>query len=332
MANINDVCRVAGVSKATVSRVINGSESVKEKTRQSVLAAMESLDYRPNAYARALATASYNTFGLILPDFRSNYFATVLTQATQQIQAAGKKLFVIDSGDGGAGEKEAIRSLAAQHCDAVVIYSRHLSEQDLAEMRDEIKVPLIILNRNLSHPKLHSFSFDQQQIARCAIDYLLDLGHRHVACITTPLSSDTGVKRLEAYHQALKERGIELDKRYVIEGNSDMLTGYQATMTLLDSGLPISAIFCCNDLMGIGAIRALADRGVAVPEQIAVIGIDADPVAEYSVPRLSTVALPVAELTEQAITTALESGESADVSPVHRCLQGELKPAESTQP
>jgi DNA-binding LacI/PurR family transcriptional regulator len=330
MANIKDVCRVAGVSKATVSRVINGSENVSEKTRQAVHAAMESLGYRPNAYARALATRSYNTFGLILPDFRSHYFSSVLTQASRQVQDAGKKLLVSHSGEGFAGEREAVRALHAQHCDLVIIYSRHLSEEQLVEIRKEIGVPLLVLNRRLSDRRLYSFSFDQQQIARCAIDHLLAQGHRQIACITTPLSSDTGEQRLQAYKAALTEHGIEVDARYVAEGKSDMQSGYSAVMQLLDSGTMFTALFACNDAMAIGALRALADRQIKVPSQVAVTGIDADPAAEFSIPRLSTVVLPIIELTKLAIDTALLLAKQEAVAIQHHCLDGSLKAAESS--
>ena len=331
MATIKDVCKAAGVSKATVSRVINGSESVKEQTRQSVLAAMKSLGYQPNVFARALATSSYNTFGLILPHFESHYFGSMLTEAAQDMQKADRKLFVMNSRDSAEGEIDAIRSFNAHHCDAILIYSRHLSEQQLSDIQQEIKTQLIVINRSLDDDKLFSFGFDQQQVARLATDYLLKLGHQQVACITTPLSSNTGQKRLAAYKATLKEHAIAVDEALIYEGKSTLESGFDATISLIDSGVPFTAIFSCTDSMAIGAIRALHDRGIKVPEDVSVIGIDGDPAGAYTVPRLSTVALPIVELTRDAITTALTLNKEQDTEQKHYQYLGSLQAKESTR-
>ncbi|PJC87175.1 LacI family transcriptional regulator [Vibrio sp. HA2012] len=331
MATINDVCKATGVSKATVSRVINGSEHVKEQTRQLVLAAMDSLGYQPNAFARALATSSYNTFGLILPHFESHYFGSMLTQAAQDMQKADKKLFVMDSHNSVEGEIDAIRSLKAHYCDAIIIYSRHLSEQQLSDIQKDIKTQLIILNRSLSDDNLFSFGFDQHQVAHLATDYLLDLGHRKIACITTSLSSDTGRQRLAAYKTSLESRSVAIDDALIYEGESTLQSGYDATMALLDSGISFSAIFSCTDSMAMGAVRALHDRGVKVPEEVSVIGIDGEPAGAYAVPRLSTVKLPIVELTRDAILIALAMNKKQGIEQKHYQYQGILLAKESTQ-
>ena len=331
MATIKDVCKAAGVSKATVSRVINGSEYVKDQTRESVLAAMKSLGYQPNAFARALATNSYNTFGLILPHFESHYFSSILTEAALDMQKADKKLFVMNSSDNAEGEEDAVRSLNSHNCDAILVYSRHLSEQQLSTLQQEIKTQLVVINRALDDEKLFSFGFDQEQVARLATNYLLDIGHKQVACITTPMSSSTGQKRLSAYKETLAEHGIEVVDSLILEGESTTKSGYDATIKLLDNGTPFSAIFSCTDSMAIGAIRALHDRGIKVPEDISVIGIDGDPTADYIVPRLSTVTLPVSELTRDAVTTALTLNNEQQTKQKHFQYQGSLQIKESTQ-
>ncbi|WP_319534570.1 LacI family DNA-binding transcriptional regulator [uncultured Vibrio sp.] len=331
MATIKDVCKAAGVSKATVSRVINGSEYVKDQTRESVLAAMKSLGYQPNAFARALATNSYNTFGLILPHFESHYFGSMLTEAAMDMQKAGKKLFVMNSSDNAEGEEEAVRSLNAHNCDAILIYSRHLSELQLSTLQQEIKTQLIVINRALDDDKLFSFYFDQEQVARLATQYLLDLGHKQIACITTPMSSCTGQKRLSAYKETMAKHDIEVNEGLVYEGYSNPESGYDATIRLIDSGIPFSAIFSCTDSMAIGAIRALHDKGLKVPEDISVIGIDGDPTASFMVPRISTVELPILELTRDAITTALTLNKEQQTVQKHFLYQGSLQIRESTQ-
>ncbi|EPT6811673.1 LacI family DNA-binding transcriptional regulator, partial [Vibrio cholerae] len=203
MATINDVCKLAGVSKATVSRVLNETGQVKAQTREAVLAAMQQLGYQPNSLAQALATNTTNSIGLVLPHFESSYFGSILFEAEQGAQKAGKKLLVVNSKNSEQGEKEAVATLAAQRCDAILLYSRHLSEAQLLELQQQYPSPLVILNRRLHHPQLHSFGLDQTQIAQLAMLHLLNLGHRHIACITSPLVSETGKIRYQVYQQAL---------------------------------------------------------------------------------------------------------------------------------
>ncbi|HGP4711274.1 TPA: LacI family DNA-binding transcriptional regulator, partial [Vibrio cholerae O1] len=261
MATINDVCKLAGVSKATVSRVLNETGQVKAQTREAVLAAMQQLGYQPNSLAQALATNTTNSIGLVLPHFESSYFGSILFEAEQGAQKAGKKLLVMNSKNSEQGEKEAVATLAAQRCDAILLYSRHLNEVQLLELQQQHPSPLVILNRRLHHPQLHSFGLDQTQIAQLAMQHLLNLGHRQIACITSPLVSETGKIRYQVYQQALHEQGIELSSSLVIEGDNTLLGGYQAMQQLLQQGISMTAVFACNDDMALGAMRAMHEHG-----------------------------------------------------------------------
>lgn len=331
MATITDVCKLAGVSKATVSRVINGNPQVKDKTRQIVLDAMTDLGYKPNVMAQALATNSSNYIGLILPHFHSHYFGSVLKQTAQDIQKANKKLFVMDSHNNAEGEREAIRSLTVQRCNAIIIYSRHLSEPELEDIQREIQIPLLILNRSLSSQNLFSLGFDQFQLGTIAVNHLISLGHSHIACITTPLDSDTGRTRLAAYKQCLSDHHLPLNEHLIIEGKSDLKSGYHAAQRLLKTRDSLTAIFCCNDDMALGALRAIHELGLSVPNDISLIGIDNEPCAQYTIPSISTVALPITTLTHDAISLALKLAARENCQPQHFDYQGELIVRESTQ-
>ncbi len=331
MANINDVCKLAGVSKATVSRVINQNGQVKAATRDAVLAAMQQLGYQPNSLAQALATKMSNAIGLLLPNFRSDYFGSVLHGAELGAQQAQKKLLVVNSKNSASGEREALDTLMMQRCDAILVYSRHLSEADLSELQTRLDVPLIILNRQLSATNLHSFGLDQYQLASTAMRHLCQLGHRNIACITSPLDSDTGTIRYSAYQHTLEELGQTPDPNWVVEGDNTLLSGYRAAKTLIASQQPFSAIFACNDDMAIGAIRALYDSGIRVPQDVSVIGIDNEPAAAYAIPSLSTVSLPISDLTEQAVSLAIRLANKLTSPAVHQCYRGELVARESTR-
>ncbi|EGR0548159.1 LacI family DNA-binding transcriptional regulator [Vibrio cholerae] len=330
MATINDVCKLAGVSKATVSRVLNETGQVKAQTREAVLAAMQQLGYQPNSLAQALATNTTNSIGLVLPHFESSYFGSILFEAEQGTQKAGKKLLVVNSKNSEQGEKEAVATLATQRCDAILLYSRHLSEAQLLELQQQYPSPLVILNRRLHHPQLHSFGLDQTQIAELAMQHLLNLGHRQIACITSPLVSETGKIRYQVYQQALHEQGIELSSSLVIEGDNTLLGGYQAMQQLLQQGISMTAVFACNDDMALGAMRAMHEHGIHVPKQISLIGIDNEPAAAFAIPNLSSVSLPIGELTQQAMSLAVEIANKKPQDAQHRLYQGSLIAREST--
>ncbi|PAR36533.1 LacI family DNA-binding transcriptional regulator [Vibrio metoecus] len=330
MATINDVCKLAGVSKATVSRVLNETGQVKAQTREVVLAAMQQLGYQPNSLAQALATNTTNSIGLVLPHFESSYFGSILFEAEQGAQQAGKKLLVVNSKNSEQGEKEAVATLAAQRCDAILLYSRHLSEVQLLELQKQYSPPLVILNRRLHHPQLHSFGLDQTQIAQLAMQHLLNLGHRHIACITSPLVSETGKIRYQVYQQALHEQGIEPDLAWTAEGDNTLLGGYQAMQQLLQQRISMTAVFACNDDMALGAMRAMHEHGIHVPKQVSLIGIDNEPAAAFAIPSLSSVSLPIGELTQQAISLAIEIANKKPQDAQHRLYQGCLIAREST--
>ncbi|CSC48864.1 LacI family transcriptional regulator [Vibrio cholerae] len=310
--------------------MLNETGQVKAQTREAVLAAMQQLGYQPNSLAQALATNTTNSIGLVLPHFESSYFGSILFEAEQGAQKAGKKLLVMNSKNSEQGEKEAVATLAAQRCDAILLYSRHLNEVQLLELQQQHPSPLVILNRRLHHPQLHSFGLDQTQIAQLAMQHLLNLGHRQIACITSPLVSETGKIRYQVYQQALHEQGIELSSSLVIEGDNTLLGGYQAMQQLLQQGISMTAVFACNDDMALGAMRAMHEHGIHVPKQVSIIGIDNDPAAAFAIPSLSSVSLPIGELTQQAISLAVEIANKKPQDAQHRLYQGSLIAREST--
>ena len=205
MATITDVCRLAGVSKATVSRVLNNTGQVKESTRAQVYKAIQELNYRPNGLAQALATQRSNTIGLILSDFNGNFFGDLLKQAAQSVEEAGKHLIVTDGHDNPEREIAAFNMLVDRCCDAIVLYSRFLPEETLMQLIDESPVPLIVMNRQLLKAPERCVVFAQQEAAHAAVTHLLELGHRNIACITARMRTPTARARLQGYRDALAD-------------------------------------------------------------------------------------------------------------------------------
>ncbi|WMY75163.1 LacI family DNA-binding transcriptional regulator [Buttiauxella selenatireducens] len=317
MVTMLDVALRAGVSKATVSRVLNGIGQVKESTREQVFNAMEELGYRPNFLARSLANRSSNSVGLVVSTFDGFYFGRLLQQASRQTEAWGKQLIVTDGHDTPQKELEAVQMLVDRHCDAIVLYTRFMNERTLLSLMNSINVPLVVINRDISQARDRCVFFEQQDAAFKATDYLIQQGHREIACITVPISTPTGQARLMGYRKALQKHGIAYNEERVKYGDSTMTLGHKLCQELLESRVPFSALFACNDDMALGASKALHQAGVRIPQDISLFGFDDAPSAQWLEPALSSVYLPIDSMITTAIDQAvkLANGESLEAIP-----------------
>lgn len=330
MSTILDVCKLAGVSKATVSRVINGTGQVKESTRDNVFAAMKELGYRPNRLAQALATNKTHTVGLVVSDFDGIHFGLLLKQAAASAELANKQLIVTDGHNDPAYEYEVILQLEAQ-CDAIVLYSRTLTDDHIQLLHKQLTIPIVVINRDLPEQLFHSVSFKQENAVTLMMNHLLTNGHKDIACITGHMNNPTGIARLNGYKNALKSASLPFQESLLKNGHYDMKSGYQACQSLLKEKTSFTAIIAFNDCMALGALRALTEAGINVPEQVSIIGIDDDPVSEFFTPRLTTVKLPIVEMTKQAIELAITLCDES--KPTHSYqYQGELIQRESVMP
>ena len=317
MVTMLDVALRAGVSKATVSRVLNGIGQVKETTREQVFSAMEELGYRPNFLARSLANRSSNSVGLVVSTFDGFYFGRLLQQASRQTEVWGKQLIVTDGHDTPQKELEAVQMLVDRHCDAIVLYTRFMSERTLLSLMNSIKVPLVVINRDVSQARDRCVFFEQQDAAFKATDYLIQQGHRDIACITVPISTPTGQARLMGYRQALQKHSIAFSEDRVKYGDSSMELGHKLCQELLESRVSFTALFACNDDMALGASKALHQAGVRIPQDISLFGFDDAPSAQWLEPALSSVYLPIDNMIITAINQAIKlaNGESLEAIP-----------------
>lgn len=316
MATMLDVSLRAGVSKATVSRVLNGTGQVKESTRKQVFRAMEELGYRPNFLARSLAHRTSNSIGLVLSTFDGFYFGRLLQQASRQTETHGKQLIVTDGHDAPARELEAVQMLADRQCDAIVLYTRHMSEKEIMSLIHSIGVPLVVINRDVSQARERCVFFEQQDAAFQAVDYLIAQGHREIGCITVPINTPTGKARLAGYRKALEKHGIAWDERRVKNGDSKMQSGYDLCQALLESGVTFTALFAGNDDMALGASKALHQAGLRIPEDISLFGFDDAPSAAWLEPGLSTVYLPIDNMITTAIDQAIRLANDEPLEPI----------------
>ncbi|MCE0493166.1 LacI family DNA-binding transcriptional regulator [Vibrio salinus] len=301
MSTIVDVCKLAGVSKATVSRVINGTGQVKESTRDTVYAAMEQLGYRPNKTAQALATNRTNSIGLVVSDFDGE----LLKQIEARVDLEHKQLIVTNGKNNPDQEYEVIRQLEGR-CDAVILYSSTLSDEHINRLYQHLTIPLVIMNRTSKNQAFYSVSFDQEGAVTMLMEHLISFGHRQIACITGPLTNLTGQARLAGYKNSLKNSGIPVKNSLIVSADYTMKSGYVACKELLSRCIPFTAVIAFNDSMVIGALKALSEVGIQVPGDVSIAGIDNEPITEFFNPTLTTVELPIEKLAKKAVDLALE--------------------------
>lgn len=306
MSTIREVSRRANVSVSTVSRVLNGTTPVAEPTRRRVLEAIEDLDYRPNAFARGLATNRSGGIGITINDISSPYYGAILRGVEEVVEEAGMHLMV-SSGHARAGaEREAVEFLLERRVDAVIVQAEGLSDEDLLELDRATDTPVVVFGRLVAELERRCVRLDNETGGEIATRHLLAHGHRRVAHIAGPLAYPDSRDRLHGYRRALEQAGIGYDDRLVVESDFRETGGVTAARRLLERAPDLSAIFVANDQMAAGALRAVRDAGRSVPSDISLVGYDDVLLARYLYPALTTVRQPLREMGRAAAEIALE--------------------------
>lgn len=311
---MQEVAKRAGVSKATVSRVLTGKGYVGEETKARVFQAIAESGYRPNLLARSLATNTTQTLGLVVTNtlYHGVYFSELLSHAARMTEDKGRQLLLADGKHSAEEERQAIQYLLDLRCDAIIIYPRFLSVDELDEIIQKHPQPIMVLNRRLRKNSSHCVYSDQKASSQSAVAQLIALGHRDIAFITGSLDSPTGIERLSGYKDALRQHGIAVRNELIVEGKWTPLSGALGVAELLSRKAIFSALVASNDDMAIGAIKQLHDRKITVPQQVSVIGFDDIAIAPFTVPTLSSVKIPVTEMIKETINRLifmLDGGE-----------------------
>ena len=306
MATIYEVSELAGVSLATVSRVMNESGRVSDKTRQKVLSAMEQLDYRPNSIAQSLASNRSNSVGILVPELYGPFFGTMISGIEEELRQAGKHVIVTVGHRDEAKEKEGIEFLAGRRCDALIVHVDAVSDEYLAELCRG-RIPVVVMNRLVPELTENCISIDNEHGGYIATRYLLEQGHRQVAYIAGPLWKRDATERLDGHKRALAESGVEFDEALMFEGDFHESSGSDGMSYLLRRDSEFSAVACANDSMAAGAMKIAREAGLKVPEDVSIIGFDNVIFARYMYPELSTVNFPVGEMGQMAARWILKN-------------------------
>ena len=297
---IYEVSKLAGVSLATVSRVMNDSGKVSPVTRKKVEDAMKELGYRPNSNAQSLASNRSNSVGVIVPVLYGPFYGEMLSGVETELRAAGKHLIITTGDDNEEGEKAGVEFLLSRSCDALILRLDSVSDDYLVELRDRNKTPFVILDRQVPKILDRCIYLDNELGGYLATQSVLVLGHRRIAYVSGPLWKGDASGRFAGHKRALEEKGIEFDARLFYEGNFQEEGGNRGMEQLLASGVPFSAVVCANDEMAAGAFGVARERGMAIPEEISIMGFDNVFFTRYFRPKLSTVSNPVREMGQMA--------------------------------
>jgi LacI family transcriptional regulator len=298
---VYDIALEAGVSPATVSRVLRGTSPVAHQKRAAVLAAVQALNYRPNLMARDLASGDSHTVGLVLPDTVSSFWGPMVKGVEAALRAHDYHLLMA-SAEGSDGEQRAIELLMNHHVDGLVIAGGTLGDDVLMAAAGD--VPFVGVCRGLRHAEWR-IEVGNREGARLATQHLLDLGHTEIVHLAGPFDHPDGDERRQGYAEALAAAGISYDPSLVIETDFKISGGKDAMNRVLDGGRAFTAVFAATDQMAMAAILALRTRGLAIPGDVSVVGFDDEAFAAYCCPPLTTVQQPIFEMGQAAVENLL---------------------------
>jgi LacI family transcriptional regulator len=330
MANIYQVAKLAGVSSATVSRIINNKSRVTDRTRRKVLAAMKELDYRPNPIAQALATRCTNCIGLLVSELSGPFYGAMLSAIEEALRSEGKFVIVTAGHNDEARERQAVQFLADRNCDALILHAEALSDQYLATLASG-SVPVVVVNRAVPGLADRCISLDNRCGGYLATRLLLQNGHQSIAYISGPLHWHDAAERLAGHKRALAEAGLNLNERLVYEGDFLESSGSAGLAWLLEQQVPFTALACANDEMAAGAMGVARARGLEVPADLSIVGFDNAPISRYVYPKLATVDYPIAAMSRMAANWVLRNVYGNDTVEVQHVFEPSIIERESTR-
>ncbi|ADC49331.1 Transcriptional regulator, LacI family (HTH and periplasmic-binding domains) [Alkalihalophilus pseudofirmus OF4] len=303
MTTIREVAKMAGVSVATVSRVINGNGKVKQATEEKVREIIKELNYVPSAIAVSLNNKKSKTIGLMLPDITNPFFAELAKGVEEVAKENGYTVILCNTNGDLQSELDHLQVLEQKYVDGIILSSHTLSYSDV----EHIATPIVSIDRTLegNFPSVTSNNF---QGAVMAVRHLLEKGCKKIAHISGPQSIRTARLRLQGYLEVVGDLDWYTEA-LVADGDYEIKSGYEATRTLLQMNRDIDGIFAGNDLMAVGCLKAIHSLGLHVPRDISVIGFDGINFSKITIPELSTISQPIYDMGLLATNTLLKAME-----------------------
>lgn len=307
MATVSDVARLAGVSAGTVSRILNGDETlrVRPATRDKVIEAARALDYTPNHAARSLRRSRGGILGIAVHDTTNPVYSAIMAGAQHAAIEAGYMLVIADVDALATDETLFRRVISSGALDGLLLQRLGSSADVFVARVASARMPFVLINEPPGGDSA-TVSADDVAAARIGTDHLLDLGHRAIGLLRTAPDHARSRERALGWTQALAARGIVADPTSIFDGGTSIHDGYGAMAALLETGPRVTAVLVSNALFALGALRACADRGVRVPEDLSMVAIHDTELSEASIPRLTVVAMPLEEMGRAAIALLVD--------------------------
>mgnify|MGYP000545467871 CR=1 FL=1 len=304
MATIREVARKAGVAAITVSRVINRSGYVSDETRQRVEQAIAELDYVPNVLARGLRSSRTHTLGLLVTDITNAFWTTVARGAEDAAVRSGYSVFLCNTDESASKQEQYLRALLSHRVEGVIIAPASSDRSALTAL-ERARLPFVIVDRRVPGVDADLVLGDSLGGARMLVEHLLARGHRRIAHIGGPVGVSTADDREQGYREALMAAGIEVDPDLVQRGDYKLESGRRLMRQLLERSPLPTAVFAANNVLAVGALAALQERGLRVPEDMALVCFDDLPQASLIDPFLTVAAQPAYDLGATALRLLL---------------------------
>jgi DNA-binding LacI/PurR family transcriptional regulator len=323
-ANMSDVAKAAGVSQRTVSNVVRGYVHVRPETRERVQRAIEELNYRPNPSARSLREGRTGIIGLAVPEISAPYFAELADFVQQSAAARGLTLLMDQTGADRERELLVLQGYRSHVIDGLILSPMAITAKDLKGHKPDM--PTVLLGEFVRRSSLPNVAIDNVAAAREMTAHLLAGGRTRIAAVGAPTTDNVGPAplRVEGYRQGLREAGVTVRKDLIVmTGGWTRAHGYEAVDQLIRAGTEFDALFCFNDVLALGAIRAISEHGLRVPGDVFVAGWDDVEEARYSIPSLTSVSPDKAAIAECAVESLV--GQIAGEAPSTADCSGEYQ-------
>lgn len=333
--SIRDVAKRSGVSIATVSNVLNNRCNVSDALRERVYRAVEELDYVANPIARSMRSSRTFTVGVMVVDLNCIFFAPLLKGIQNVLSKAGYSVITYDSNYDGETEKKYVRMMRNNLVDGLIIAGLSDTQNkafytQLTQEDPQRAFPIVSLESDMSDIGIDSVFIDNEEAARTATQHLIELGCRRIVHIRAPQATGSQGLRCTGYRKALAGAGIPYNASLELEGDFSAISGYNGVQTLLRSDIPFDGIFAANDQMAVGAVRALCNAGIRVPEDVKVVGFDNTFISSIVNPALTTINVPIYKMGVAAAKQLLERFQHPGGRAIPIRMDYELKIRRST--
>ncbi len=305
-ATIKDVAEKAGVSIATVSRVINNSKQVSEPLREKVLAIIDELGYKPNPVARSLVMKKSRLIGVIVPEMSNFFIGEIMNGIEEMCKSCQYDIIVCSTQGNHEQEIRYLDLLEAKQAEGIIFMSWKL-HNDVVSAIKKIENPVIMINRNTINSVVPSVSIDNKKAAYEMTQYLINMGHQKIALLRNSIDMDTfGLDQTIGYKEALADSGIKVEEQFIRYGDFSVDNSYKIVTELLEEGNLPTAIFATSDIMAIGAINAIEDKGYNVPDDISVVGFNDIKIASLYRPKLTVIHQPLFSIGTVAVKMIID--------------------------